>query len=729
MLRFTKWHTLTLAIGLAFLLAPSALFAAEPVEGTEADDGLVRWRADSITVDREADKVTARGNVKIHYEGNVLFADEIDYDRATDEITARGNIRTVDRAGNVAKAESLNLSGDMKEGVVDGVRILFSGGERLAAEGGERRAGRYNALRRAVYTACKICDEDPDDQPLWKIKAAKVTQDDEKHTLTYDDAYLELLGVPVLYTPWLRHPDASVKRASGLMIPDFGTSSQLGFTLSLPYFWNIAPNKDLTITPTITTDEGVILSAEYRHRIKSGTFSFSGSGTYVEERNDLNMPIGNRTTRGHLFGKGQFDISDTWRWGFDTSLTSDQTYLRRYDISEADSLISKMYVERFSGRNYFVATAYAFQGLRAEDVAGLTPYVLPYARYSYISKPGWLGGHFTADASVLGMIREEGADTGRLSAGGTWVLPFTSSYGEVYKLTLGVRADGYYTNDFDIPNQPGLTTEDDFDGRAIPYIAIDWRLPFVRHNKFSRQIIEPIAVIVASPHDVNPSRIPNEDSVSFEFDTSNLFAINRYPGLDIWEGGFRVAYGVKLAHYTDDGTALSLIFGQSYRLREDLNFPVDSGLQDNFSDFVMTATLSVPGWFDYTHRMRFNKDSLKVLRNEGTMTVGDDDFRWLVGFTALKRDGFDQSLPDRTELRTGFKFRVTEHWSAEAHFSHDFEQGGGVLTTGGGIVYEDECFRFRLSGRRDFTSDRDAGPETRIGFQIIFKVVGEGVEP
>ena len=687
------------------------------------------WAADEVIYDQQNDVITAEGNVEVTYEGNTLYADKVVYNRITDEVSAHGDIRLVDRNNNVVTAEALVLSGDLRNGVIEGLLILFRDGERLAANQGERIDGDRNILDMAVYSPCSICDDKGEfRQPVWQIKARRVIHNEEKQTLTYRDAYLELLGVPILYTPWLRHPDATVKRASGFLTPGFGQSSILGLTFELPYFWNIAPNMDATITPLITTDERAVLFGEFRHRIRSGSYVLSGSATYVTKRDNEDNPIPGDEFRGHFFGNGVFDLNEDWRWGFDLAVASDDTYLRRYNISRADSLVNHIYVERFWTRSYLSIGGYAFQGLREEDVAGDTPFAIPLVEYSYVGRPGWLGGRFGGEANLLMLTRTKNADTGRLSLGGYWRLPYTSPFGELYNLTLGVRGDAYFLNDFRdiITAQPDVTTPgNDFEGRIIPYAALEWKLPFLRQGKVSRQIIEPIVMIVASPNGANNNEIPNEDSQSFDLDTTNLFAIDRFSGYDRWESGVRVAYGVELSHYTDGGVRASLLVGQSYRFRRDLTMPADSGLQSRLSDVVMTASLNVPEVFDYYHRLRFDKDNFDVVRNEGLLAVGPDSLRLYLGYTQLKRDGYDPSLGNRQELRVATRIKLSQYWSMNADFSYDFERNGGALTAGGGLTYEDECLRFRISARRDFTEDRDVPPSTSIGFQIVFKVVAD----
>jgi len=717
-------------VGALFALWMSSIAAPVLAEDALPEDTNIHWAADEIKYDPENQTVVATGHVEIRYDGNVLFADQIIYSRGTDEVVASGNIKFVDRYNDIVTTEKLVLSGDLRKGVMEGVHIFFKKGERLAAERGTRTDGRWTTIYRVVYTPCDVCDEWGNDKdPLWQIKAKSAVHDQDKKTLTYDDAFLELLGFPVFYSPWLRHPDSTVEKASGLLAPKFDSSSLLGFSVEIPYFWNIAPHKDLTIMPKATTDEGFILGAEYRHRVETGRFSFAGSITNPRRRDEQNDRVSGHDVRGHLFGIGRFKAGKNWDWGFDANLASDDTYLRRYDISRADSLTNRLYIQKLFGRDSFSVTGYAFQGLREEDIAGETPIVLPFIEYDYVGNPGWLGGRFGADASVVMLTRTDGMDTFRLSTSGSWQLPYISPFGELYKLTVGFRGDLYKT--FQTPIEPIGPIEgvdeaetNNTDGRIVPYAMLEWRLPFVRRGDKNRQIIEPIVSIVTSPTGGNSDDIPNEDSISFDFDSTNLFSLSRYSGRDLWEGGTRFNYAFKFSHYADSGASASLIVGQSYRLQRDENFAPDSGLQDKLSDIVIGAQLNLPGLFDYYHHMRLDKDSFKLVRNEGIVVFGPEEYRFSVGYTDVRRSQYGAVLPDRKEIRTAADVKISQFWRVFADFSYDFEAQGGPLTVGGGFTYEDECLEFQIRARRDFTSDRDVLPNTSIGFRLIFKVVG-----
>ena len=200
--------------------------------------------------------------------------------------------------------------------------------------------------------------------------------------------------------------------------------------------------------------------------------------------------------------------------------------------------------------------------------------------------------------------------------------------------------------------------------------------------------------------------------------------LSRYSGRDRWEGGTRFNYAFKFTHYADSGARASLIVGQSYRLQRDENFAPDSGLQDKLSDVVIGAQLNLPGLFDFYHRLRLDKDSFKLVRNEAMVVFGPEEYRFSVGYTDVRRAMYGADLPDRKEIRTAADVKISQFWRVFADFSYDFEAEGGPLTVGGGFTYEDECLEFQIRARRDFTSDRDVLPNTSIGFRLIFKVVG-----
>ena len=184
--------------------------------------------------------------------------------------------------GQVLFADYAELTQDMKNGVLRDMRAILAENGRLAANGARRTEGQINELSRVVYSTCNLCAKDPTRPPLWQIRALSAVQDLEHKKIEYQDAVLEMYGVPVGYMPYFWHADPSVKRGSGLLIPSLGGSSHLGAFFAQPYYWVIDDQSDATFTPMITTRAGPQLDVEYRRRFNNGSLLLDGSVGYLD---------------------------------------------------------------------------------------------------------------------------------------------------------------------------------------------------------------------------------------------------------------------------------------------------------------------------------------------------------------------------------------------------------------------------------------------------------------
>jgi LPS-assembly protein len=339
----------------------------------------VLLRAETITYDENLAVVTASGNVELSQNERVLRADSISYNVRSKVVIASGNVALIEPSGEVVFADFVELTDDLAEGFIRDIRVLMTDRTKLAAASGTRSGGNRTEFERGVFSPCELCREDPTRAPLWQIKAAEVVHDQEDQTIEYRDAWMEFFGVPVFYTPYFQHPDPTVERQSGFLAPTFGSSDQLGFTVSVPFFWVIAPNIDATFEPIITTDQGIVLAGEYRHLFPFGELNVEASAT-IADREEKEGVVENDVFRGHIEAEGLFNLDETWRTGFDINRTTDDTYLRVYDFSSETTLTSSLFAEGFRGRNYAAFHSYAFQGLRANDNNDETPIVLPEHR-------------------------------------------------------------------------------------------------------------------------------------------------------------------------------------------------------------------------------------------------------------------------------------------------------------------------------------------------------------
>lgn len=713
---------ISIVLLLAVLVAGLATPSSAQIRRTD-EDVPVLITADRLNYDRNEQRVIATGNVRISQGNRVVLADRVVYDQRRRTVIATGNVSMTEPSGEVAFADRIEFTDDLKEGVIEQFGLLFPDNTRVAATGARRIEGRRTDMSKVVFSPCNLCESDPTRAPLWQLKAQRVVHHQDTKDIEYFNAFFEVFGIPILYMPYFSHPDPTVKRRSGFLAPTYGNDSRLGFFIRVPYFLVLGPDKDITIAPLITTQNRAALFARYRQRFKNGGIVIDTSVTRVSQRdpNTGDKVPGDRT-RGYVFSRFRYDLSPNWRVGFDANWTSDDTYLRDYDISSTDSLWSTGWIEGFHGRNYTNVRTYYFQGLRDEDIQARTPFILPLAEYSMFGTPRGRWGRWHFETSALGLTRQEGTDSHRLSFTAGWQLPFTAPIGYKLTLTANVNGDFYWISD-----QPQLN-QSDFSGvqaRLYPQVAVDWRYPFVRELGNVRQVLEPQVQLVAAPASLNSSDIPNEDSRDFEFDDTNLFRLNRFPGRDRVSDGVRLVYGLGTSFIGNRGGRTEFFLGQSFRLVGENDLAEQTGLHDRLSDLVGRVSINPGNFLNLTYRFRFDPIERRMRRNEVTMSAALLDTRLAVTYLDFPDDNPDDNLPRRQEVAFAASTQLTKFWTVFGAARYDLGDDPGFLSWSVGGQFKNECCTIRISYNRKNFQDRDLRPDTTILIQIVFKHLGE----
>jgi LPS-assembly protein len=725
-----KW-AIRMIVLFACATAAAAAVAQEtggPESATPPDEPAL-ITADELVYDETLGIVTARGNVEVSQGSRLLRADTVTYDRRTEIVAASGNVVLLEEDGTYFFADYVELSDDLKDGLVERIGVLLADNSRIAGNSGLRQLGQRTEIDRAVYSPCALCADDPRRPPLWQIRAVRVTHDTATQDVVYHDAFFDFFGIPVIYLPYFSHPDPSVKQRSGLLAPSIGSTANLGPFLGLQYYFGIAPNQDATLGVTFTRDSGVKLGGQYRYQFDRGFVQFDGSVNRSSRRTDRNgqevlLPA---DWRWHLFGTARYDIDEHWRAGVDIARTSDSTYLKAFDISDDDVLTNRAFAEGFYGLSYATVEAYDFQDLR--DPPGDSPAIVPWAQGSYVSEPGiaW-GGQWFANGSVINLYRDEaptrsdptaGVDTRRLSTQVGWQREIYTDIGVVVTARASARADFYWSD-----NVPGLEktplTEDDVTAaRVYPVGTIIARYPLVGTiGESFQQLVEPVVAFTAAPNYGDQDTIPNNDSIDVEFDEINLFGDNRFPGLDRVESGQRVTYGLRYGLYGPDGTSSSAFLGQSFRFQEDDTFSTSSGLRDELSDIVGRVTVHPAPFLDLDWRFRLDADNL-YSRNQNLLLSAGPDWLKLNGVYSLIDNQDDQEVlvEDQEQIRLGVVTQVDDFWTVGGGAIYDLRSAEPVSYRAG-LRYADECFIISAAVERDFNDD----PDLRDGFSFYLSI-------
>lgn len=693
----------------------------------------IKFSADEVEEDNKNSTLTARGSVLIERDGITLQADEISYNRRSDEIEAKGNVIIRQEDGSVAYADSAYLADHMSKGAVYDVKMILADESRLAARRIKQSPNKNKYFFYGVYSPCDVCESNPN--PLWQIKARKITHDAANKDVYYRDAFLEFKNVPVFYAPFLSHPDPTVKRRSGFMPPSLRGTNYLGSAVELRYFWDISDHEDLLFTPIFSSNQDIIWGGRYRKMLYSGDLNVSG--TFMKDKDTDKK-------RGNLTLEGRYEINNDWLATADINYASDGSYLKDMGLPGKTEtwLTSRLAAERFNQRDYAAIEGYGYKlvsySLRAYNLNEFKqreynrPYILPLVTYEHYGDANAIGAYTKTHLSWASVYREHNeTETQRATMINSWNLPYTSPFGEKYRISASLKSDLYYVENYRYQN------DDDYNGatgRLFPQLGIEWRLPFVKATENSRQIIEPIIVAVAAPNGGNKTnKIPNEDSLNAQLDDTNILDLDRYSGYDRNDTGSRVSYGINWSSYNNTIGRTSMFVAQSYYTKTDESFAQSLGNDSNLSDYVGRIYAAPNSYLNLNYRFRADKNNFRLKYNELNARVGPDILSLYVAFTAI--DGrsnknnqnlyFFDDYRERKELYTALQAKISRDWRIVAYNRQDLAKHSvGSLEHGGQIIYEDECFKLVFDIHKYNSTDPDYDDGYEYSATFLLKTLG-----
>ena len=707
--------------------------------GVPAEQPMV-LEADQLLYDFDGETITAIGNVQIYYGAYALDATRVVYDQRSGRLIASGGVRLLEPSGNIITAESLDITDDFRDGFVGSLNVVTTDRSRFAAQTAERRDGNLTIFRRGVYTACTSCADDPAKPPLWQIKAARIIHDQEERTVYYEDATFEFFGVPIAYTPVFFHPDPTVQRKTGFLTPRFRYSDATGLGVTTPFFWNLAPNYDVTFSPTFLTRQGLLMQTEWRRRIMNGAYSVRLAGIFQQDKEafyeDGERLSGYRDLRGSIHTAAEFDISPWWSFGWDAHLTSDRTFNRDYRIdgATAQDLTSTLYLTGLSDRNFFDLRGYFFN-VQRENTEELVPdgpdpgrlpdiyehddqqeqaLVHPVLDHNYILGSPVLGGEMRLDSNLTSLSRAEsdirqprafqayytgvaGAFT-RATHRASWERRFITPGGQVVTPFTYLQGDVNYVE----PDGSGAgLTSEELVARGMPAVGLDYEWPFLATIGSTVHTIGPKAQIIARPDEQHAGELPNEDAQSLVFDDTNLFVWDKFSGYDRQEGGTRANVGLVYQGLFPNGASIDALAGQSLHLAGDNPFAepdhaltgLGSGLETESSDYVGRFIVNSGTGLALVTRGRLDDKDLDVNRGEVNAIAAHEGNLLSIGYAYLRESPSAALFDDRQEVNAAAVVAVTENWSVLGSMIYDIDHNSPV-TQSFGLAYLDESLEF-----------------------------------
>lgn len=744
-------------------------------------DAKMLVQANELVYDRDKDELSAVGKVQIYYDGSVLEADRVTHFRRTNRLEAIGNVRYQTKDGNVIHTDHINLDADFRDGFIQSLLIETPERTRIAAATAERRDDNITVLRSGAYTACEPCKEDPSKPPLWQVKAKRIVHNERERVIHYEDATIEFFGVPIAYFPYFWHPDPTVKRQTGFLLPSFFANDRAGYGVNIPYYWALAPNYDLTVAVAPTTRQiGPLVSAEFRHRLVDGSYSIRASGIFQQEpeafRDQSGVNPGDREFRGHVETKGRFRINRRWAWGWDATLLTDRYYLSDYEVASEGAnseRVSQVFLTGQGDRSYFDARAMGFVGFGRVDHREQQPFIHPVVDYSYVLDRPVLGGEVGLTTNFVSLTRDQAefvaasktafnnaaqdiaphcdinkmmfdpinancalrgfsGDYTRFTTQMYWRRTMTNPWGVVIKPFATARADiaTRDTDDANVAAYIGGTNRESM-VRAMPAAGVEARWPFISVHSWGTQIIEPIGQVVVRPNETHIGQFPNEDAQSLVFDDTNLFSIDKYSGYDRVEGGTRANVGVQYTANIHRFGMINMLFGQSYHLagknsfahQDAANTGAESGLETDVSDYVGRIYFQPVGNISYTARARFDQNNFDLRRLELETRATFDRLSLATIYARYDAQPEIGYVEKREGIYQTGLLKLHENWSIYGGVRYNLNRDKidlGLV----GLNYVDECFAATLSYVADYSNFQYTKPVHRVMMRINLRTLG-----
>ena len=572
--------------------------------------------------------------------------------------------------------------------------------------------GNESIVTGGVFTTCKKSDS----CPPWQLTAKKIKHNREKKLLYYTDAWLKIYDVPVFYFPKFFHPDPSVKRQSGFLIPSFQSSSNSGNSFNIPYYYVLDSNKDLTINPRFFSKNQLLMHTEYREINKNNSRLLDFS--FLSKKND--------NPKSHFFSSFKskinfFNFSES-DLDFKFQHTSDDTYLKSYKIESpliTDESVMHSYLEinSYSDNLSLNTSVHVYEDLTKETSSDKYEFIYPnYSLLKVFNNNSNLGGKFSLNSS--GYIKQYDTNINEK----TVINDFTFN-SDLKTLKGGFSSNyTYLLKNSNTESKNSSTYKEGLDNKLEGIFNYKTSLPLIKESKNYTSTLNPTVSFRYSPN--NSKNIKNSDT---RIDINNIFALNRLGASTSVEGGSSITYGVS---YTKSDKFDNEIIGAGlaniFRPNADKKLPVKGALNEKTSDIVGQINLNPNKYinmgYDFSLNNNLSDMNYQILNSEIKINNFVSTFEclnennqnnsvnqsYLTNISKISNDDDSKSLT--------FKVRENKETSATEFYNLLYQ-------------YRNDCLIAGLEYNKEYYSDRDLKPSENIIFKLTIVPIGQTSTP
>lgn len=676
-------------------LSMDALLTATPTTNDDTIEFLVGELDAQFGTDPSA-KMT--GGVLLRKGTRMAGADEARYDPGKRSLLLQGHVRYEDRSTQI-EADLAEFGYDTGSVRFEGADFsLGSGDGRGAAEIFEINQQGQLQLDRVSYTTCPPGSND------WLLEANDIDVDTAAGVATARGVKLRFQGVPILYAPYLSFP-AGDARKSGVLTPQIGSTNRSGKEISLPYYLNLAPNYDATITPNYMTDRGLQLQTEFRYLTEASKGKIIGDYLDSDDLFDDSR---------YLVGlQHQTQFSGGWRNRIDFREVSDSQYFEDMGGSLSSSSIThlqqKISFEMFRDRLAFFGQLQDFQTI--DDA--IAPEDQPYRMVPQLLAQGfwpdqWLGLQLRFLGEIANFDRDVGVTGWRMNLAPEVALPIT---GPGWFFEPGVKLD--YTSYHLDNTDPGAR---DDPSRALPISTLDLGMILERSltNSSLVQTIEPRILYAHVPFREQDD-LPVFDTITPDLHLIQLYRANRYLGVDRIADTDQISIGVT-SRILDISTGRDLVAATVGQIRylssSGVALPGQPLGTSETSDYVarLSFLLNKNINFDFGHQWGVSSDG--TTQSEARVQYAPATNKVLNLAYRFRRDALEQG-------DLSWSWPLGDRWSFVGRYNYSLRDDE-PLEQFFGVEYESCCWGLRLVSRRHISA-RDGTRESSFGLQLILK--------
>ena len=678
--------------------------------------------SENIIYDNNKKIVSSNNQTRIiDKDGNIISVTMFNYILEKNMFVSSGEIKITDKKNNEYYFTEIYIDEKKRKIVGSDIKAFLNDGSFKYDPRNEPRFFANSAIiskdetifNKAVFTACK--NREDDKCPPWMIRAKEIKHNAARKTIFYDSAVLKIYDFPIFYFPKFFHPDPTVKRQSGFLMPRFTDNSSVGFSTSIPYYWAISDDKDMTITPKIYTGENILVKNEYRQAFQNSFLIVDTSYTEGYEKTTTKKTSG---SRNHIFGNFRHNFLEEDNIYSDIEINlqhvSNDTYLKVHDIdtelvsSDQDILTNEVKFQYQDNEEYFGLMATAYEDLNKIDNSKYE-YVLPNLVYerNLISndKVGIIDLYTNAIAKnfkvnqttkfLVNNIGWKSKSFGNASG-------LQSNFEGLLKVVTyeAENADNYKT--------------DGFQAETFGAISYNTSLPMFKNieDKNKINLLTPkFSVRYAPGHMRN---ISDED---LRLNYSNLFEINKNSQLDVIDSGTSAAMGLEFSNldFSNNKTGeenYSLFIGQVYNLESNFDMPSQSSLDQRVSDLVGKASIKFNENFSL-------KNEFALDHNFNDINYNDLKASFLLGNAKFNLGYLEENnhVGNSSYLKSDLKLEINKYNNLSFDLKKNLETDSTEFYNFA-YNYVNDCLRAGLVYRREFYTDRDVESSDTLMFNI-----------